>query len=266
MTYQPVVPYGGTAGWAFLNRTREVQEAVFNKSGIITRDTEYFEKNIGKIMSAEELVSDRRLLRVALGAFGLDADIDSKFFIKKVLEEGSDKGSLAARLSDKRYKAMADAFSLSSPFPRTKLSYFGKEITDAYRQRQFEVAVGETDTSMRLALSLQRDLKEVAESKESENTKWFTIMAQPALREVFETAFRLPKAVGTLDVDRQLGIFKAKAEAVFGSSDPAQFAEPERMEALTKRFFLQSELGDGSSSMSAGSIALSLLQSGPRWG
>ncbi len=200
MIYHPVVPFGGNAGWAFLARTRETQQAAFNRSAVVTRDTEYFERTIGTVTSAEALVADRRLLRVALGAFGLDAAIDNKFFLRKVLEGSTLQGSLAAKLSDKRYAALSDAFGFATPFPRTRLSSFGKEITGAFRQRQFEVAVGQADNSMRLALNLQRDLKQVAEKGSSENAKWFTIMAQPPLPRGFRD--RVQPAEGGGDARR----------------------------------------------------------------
>ena len=46
--------------------------------------------------SAADLVADRRLLKVALGAFGLEGEIDKKAFIRKVLEEGTDRPSGAS--------------------------------------------------------------------------------------------------------------------------------------------------------------------------
>ena len=68
MSFQPVIPAGGYAGWTFLNRTREVQQSAFEASPQISRDVAAFEERIGSITSAEELVGDRQLLRVALGA------------------------------------------------------------------------------------------------------------------------------------------------------------------------------------------------------
>ncbi len=47
----------------------------------------YFEANIGKVETAADLVGDRRLLKVALGAFGMDGEIDKRAFLRKVLEE-----------------------------------------------------------------------------------------------------------------------------------------------------------------------------------
>ena len=61
--------------------------------------------------SAADLVADRRLLKVALGAFGLEGEIDKKAFVRKILEEGTaDPASLANRLTDKSYYKLAEAF------------------------------------------------------------------------------------------------------------------------------------------------------------
>ena len=69
MTYTPVIPATGYAGWALLKRTLAKQTDSFVKSPEIKRDEDYFRANIGKITTAEDLVKDRRLLNVALGAF-----------------------------------------------------------------------------------------------------------------------------------------------------------------------------------------------------
>jgi len=105
MTFQPIIPLTGYTGWRFLQRTLDNQKSAFENDATIQRATEYFKENIGKVQNAEDLVSDRRLLSVALGAFGLDDDIDNKFFIQKILEEGTfDDSSLANRLSDSAFR------------------------------------------------------------------------------------------------------------------------------------------------------------------
>ena len=265
MTYIPAVPTGGNAGWAFLQRTRETQQAAFDNSSLIKRDVDYFEERIGKIASAEQLMKDYRLLKVALGAFGLDSDIGNKFFIRKVLEEGTlAEDAFANKLSDKRYHAMSKAFGFDLNPPLSVLSDFGAKITAAYKERQFEVAVGEQDQNLRLVMGFERDLNAMTGNTGSERAMWFTIMANQPLRKVFEGALRIPVAVGTLDVDRQLEIFSEKSAALFGTSNPRDFLEPGKREELTRRFLVQADLQTTSSVMSGGSIALSLLQSAPR--
>ncbi|MEO0944076.1 MAG: DUF1217 domain-containing protein [Pseudomonadota bacterium] len=264
MSYQPVIPAGGNLGWTFLKQTREGQQAAFDTSTSIQRNTDYFRENISIVATAEELVADRRLLGVALGAFGLDDDINNRFFIQKVLEEGSiDPESFANRLADKRYLAMAEAFAFDLSPANTVRSDFPDQILDAYKVRQFEIAVGEQDQDLRLALDAERELADLAEQGFEEDTAWFTIMGNPALRDVFEFALGLPSEIAAVDIDRQLEVFREKSQSVFGVSNPAEFADPELQEQLVRNFLFRSELDSASSSSLRGSVALSLLQSQP---
>ncbi len=261
MSYAPIVPLGGYAGWAFLNRTMESQKAAFAASADLQNRESYFRDKIGSITTAEELVNDRRLLSVALGAFGLDDDISNRYFIRKVLEEGTlDTGSLANKLSDKRYLALSKAFGFGDySTPRTVLSDFPDEILQKYEEHQFEIAVGNSDETMRMALTVQRELPELAGKPTSENTKWYSIIGSKTLSVAFQTALGLPSSMGTLDVDQQVSIYRQKAETVFGSADPAQFTEPDTLNKLVKLYLLRDEMASVSS-QSGQSIALQLLQ------
>lgn len=263
MSYTPVVPLSGYAGWKFLNRTMEKQQAAFVASAEIQRNEDYFREKIGSISSAEELVADRRLLSVALGAFGLDEDIDNKYFIKKVLEEGTlDEDSLANKLSDKTYLALSEAFGFGDfSTPRTVLSDFADEILAKYETRQFEIAIGDADESMRLAMTVQRELPELAADDASETTKWFKIIGSSTLSEAVRVALGLPESVGSLDVDQQVVVYKQKTEQIFGSSDPAQFTDSEKLDKLVKNYLLLSQL-NGTTGSSTTSAALQVLQGG----
>lgn len=264
MTYTPVIPLGGLAGWAFLKRTLGTQQAAFAASASIKRDEDYFREKIGSIKTAEQLVSDRRLLTVALGAFGLENDINNKFFIRKVLEDGTLKvDALSNRLADKQYLAFSRAFGFGDfSVPRTQLSDFADKILDQFRTRSFETAVGRQNDTMRLALNAERELPALAaRTGSSEDTLWFTVMGNAPLRQVFQTAFGLPSSFGTLDLDRQLNTYKSRAEAAFGDEGIRQFAKPEVLEALIRRFLAQSET-QASASNNRTSAALTILQSG----
>ncbi|WP_136443293.1 DUF1217 domain-containing protein [Pacificoceanicola onchidii] len=265
MTFQPVLVGSGLVAWQFLKSTGEAQRTTFNSSSEITRDTDYFEEKIGSIRTTDELVADRRLLRVALGAFGLQDDIDNKFFIKKILDEGGvDNDALAVKLADERYKSFASAFAFDSPVgPRTQLSFFGNEIVTRFRDQSFEVAVGNQDNDLRLALNLSRALPEIAEGESSDSTKWFKVMGTTALRKVFETALGLPSSFAQIDLDKQLEVFKEKSASRFGVSTIDELAQPENLEKVVQSFLLQSQISQ-SASIGSGTIALSLLQSIPR--
>lgn len=262
MSFQPVIPAAGNLGWTFLKASREDQQRAFNESAGIRTRTDYFRERIGSVTNAESLVADRRLLSVALGAFGLDEDINNTFFIQKVLQEGTlNEDAFANRLSDKRYFALADAFGFHLDPPRTALSDFGTDIIARYRTRQFEVAVGTQDENLRLALGVSREIDDLSSRTSSEEAAWFTIMGNPPLRRVFETALGLPQALAAIDIDQQLGEFRKKSQSVFGTTDPTAFSDPELQEKLVRNFLFRAELQNSAATSVAGSVALTLLQS-----
>ena len=263
MTFQPIVPFGGFAGWSFLNRTRETQQEAFDQSVEIVRDTDYFAANIGEITTAEDLVKDRRLLSVALGAFGLDDDIGNKFFINKILADGTlEPDALANRMSDKRYLAMSKAFGFGDfPTPNTQLSDFPAKIIDAFKTQKFEAAIGAQNEDMRLVKSLDRDLTEIVEKSTSDDGRWFTIMGTPPLRKIFETALGLPASFGAIDINQQLTTFREQSERLFGEGEVSQFSDPEKRDELVRVFLARSDIISNSASFSPSSAALTLLQS-----
>lgn len=259
--FQPVIPMSGLAGWAFLQNTLPSQKAAFDTSGPIVRDTDYFEAEIAKVQTADELVSDRRLLRVALGAFGLQDDLDSRFFIKTVLQEGANADSaLANRLSDPRYATMADAFGFDrSEGSRVQERGFGSEIVAKYRERQFEISVGTQNESMRLALNAERELASIATSGESGQSQWYRILGTPPLREVFETALGLPAGFGQIDIDQQAAVFAEKSRQKFGIQNLSDFASTSTLETFIRGYLVRDQI-KSFSVQSPGSVALSLLQ------
>lgn len=261
MSFQPVIPAGGNLGWTFLKTSRHDQQAAFDKSPAMRTFAEHFRQQIGTVRSAEDLVADRRLLTVALGAFGLDDDIGNKFFIRKVLEEGTlTDDAFANRLSDKRYRAMSEAFGFHLQPPNTVLSDFGDRIVRQYQDRQFEVAVGNQDENLRMALGVEREIGDLASRSLAEDAAWFTVMGNPPLRRVFEGALGLPTQLAAIDIDQQLSVFRDKAAAVFGTTDPTDFQAADLQEKLVRSFLFRADLEANARNTSAATVALSLLQ------
>lgn len=258
----PSVPLTGIAGWRFLQRTQESQQAAFAASPALDREMAYFKENISKVTSADDLINDFTLFKVALGAFGMEDKIADKFFFKKVLEEGTEQdGAFALKLTDTNYRDMAEAFGFGNAGgPHVAESDFAQKITAAFEVRQFEKAVGENDDSMRLALNLEREIGKYAEGPLPETASWFQLMANPPLREVFETAYGLPSTIGTLDVDRQRELFQDANERVFGSRSMDVFKDPENIDKLLRNFFAQEQINNGPGPLTKGTAALTLMQ------
>lgn len=261
--YQPIIPIGGLAGWRFLQQTYDTQFETFSKSTELKRDTDYFRENIGAVSTAEELVSDRRLLSVTLGAFGLQDDLDNRYFIRKMLEEGTtNDDALANRFTDTRYKEMSEAFGFGpGEFLKVGEEGFVDAIVSRFETASFEVAAGEQDESMRIALYAQHEVADLAQSDSSNDAKWFTLMGDPPMRALFEKALNLPESIGQIDVDQQLGIFKDRAQSVFGTDQLSDFSDPELVQDLITKYVVRNQIASFSASMSGQSIALTLLQS-----
>jgi hypothetical protein len=262
--FQPVIPIGGLGGWRFLQQTYDSQFKAFTESAQLKRDSDYFRNNIVKVETAEQLVSDRRLLTVALGAFGLQDDINSKFFIRKILEEGTlNDDALANRFSDPRYKEMSQSFGFG-PGELLKVGkpLFAQAIVDRFEAIEFEMAAGKQNEAMRFALYAEREMADLARSDMSNNAKWYTLMGEPPLRKIFEKAFNLPSSFGQIDIDQQLGEFKKRARKEFGSDDLSIFVNPAKVQDLITKYVVREQLSQFNSTFSSNAIALTLLRGG----
>lgn len=262
MNFQPLVPFSGYSGWAFLSRTLDSQTEAFAASPALDRDMDYFRANIGAVRNAADMVGDYRLLRVALGAFGLQEDLPNRAFISRVLgDDLNSDDALANRLSDKRYLEFSRAFGFGSDLPpRTLRPGFADDILARFERQEFERAVGEQSEEMRLALTAARELPEIAARGSETDTAWLTIMGNPPLRAVFETAFGLPSGVGTLDLDRQLEIFRDKATRILGTDSVLSFSSGDGVDRLIRNYLGRAQLDAVPTAASSASIALTLLQ------
>ncbi len=68
MPYRPVLPIGGPAGWAFLQRTQDSQRAAHAGAPDIQRERAYFRDKIGGVTSLRDMI----LLLLPLAIFPLD--------------------------------------------------------------------------------------------------------------------------------------------------------------------------------------------------
>lgn len=261
MSYTPVIPFSGLAGWRFLERTEAAQKAAFDKSADVQKDVAYFTEKIGKIASAADLVADRRLLKVALGAFGLGDKIDARAFIRKALEEGTEsETAFARRLSDTTYARMAEAFGFGNARgAQTAAGGFAAKITDAYKTNAFQAAVGTASDTMRLAMNFRDQIGDLAAG---EGKSWYTVLASKPLREVFQAAYGLPRSFVNVDIDKQRDVLAAKTEQFFGKDSLAAFQSPQAVEKMLNRFLAKAQLEEGISPSSRGAGALALLQAG----
>ncbi|MEM9498839.1 MAG: DUF1217 domain-containing protein [Pseudomonadota bacterium] len=196
---------------------------------------------------------------------GRGNNTDTLGFLQRVLgSDLSNPQSVAALHPDKRNAAFAKAFAFNpgANAPRYP-DGFADFITGLYQERSFEVAVGAQNVDMRLALSLERDLGEIAGQAVSNDAKWFQVLGAPPLREVFQTAFRLPGEFAGIDIDQQLVEIKARAQSVLGTDELRDLVQPEVLDDLRRRFLGLSQASGFTGTPGSQSAALALLQAAP---
>jgi len=263
-TFTAALPLGGITGYRLLQRTAETQQLTMENSSFYKREVEYFKENIGNADTAEKLVSDRRLLNIAVSAFGLGDELNKTFFIKKVLEEGTDdENSFANRLNSTQFKTMTEAFGYGNASGvRVNDPNFADTIIEKFSRQSFEVAVGDQDSDLRLALGFERNIQDVLPTASG----WFQIMGDTPMRTVLETALGLPSAFAQLDVDKQREVLEDKVNNLYGGKTPDILADPENMDDLIRRFLVRQQINNGPSATTPGMTALTLLQNAVGFG
>ncbi|MCG7628165.1 DUF1217 domain-containing protein [Epibacterium sp. MM17-32] len=260
MSFTPHIPSSGVAGWNFLQSTYDRQYDAFIKSGQLKNDSEYFAENIGKVTSSDDLLNDRRLLQVAVKAFGLEEEINYRALLQRALNEGtSADDALANTMNDERYVDFSEAFGFGpgqSPMTGDKKAM--QAVMDKFQSASFEEAVGEVDDTMRTALFAKRAMLEVFGEPDEDDVsqlsvkeralrefdltlkeingaedgpqgvtsvedQWKDIVQRDVLTDFFNTTLRLPPAAAGLEEDELIQTYRDRAMIVFGSDDPTVF-------------------------------------------
>lgn len=181
----------------------------------VKREAQYYLDNIGKIKTSKELVGNQRLFSFAMKAFGLSDMTYAKALVRKAIDEGVESNSsYANRLSDPRLKEFIGAFNFARRGEYTTTFVETKQGTvDRYIRQVMEEAAGQSNEGVRLALYFER--------KASGVTDAFSILGDKALLKVVQTAFDIPAASSSMDIDKQAAMIE-KRLPVESLKDPAK--------------------------------------------
>lgn len=201
----------------------------------VKRETEYYLSRIGGIKSIDAFFADDRLYNYVMKAHGLEDMAYAKAFMRKVLTEGvDDKDAFANKLSDSRYKELAESlnFARHGEFATT-FDRAQKGVAEKYARETLEVSAGEDNTGVRLALYFERMASSI--------TSGYSIIADDALAQVVRTALQLPAEFAATDVDRQAAYYE-------NALDLADFKDPSKVGKFLERFTSMWELENPSGS------------------
>ncbi|MEX3007017.1 DUF1217 domain-containing protein [Hoeflea sp. TYP-13] len=220
-----------------LNRSIERVKA----QPIVSRETEYYLENIGKVDSIDEFMADSRLYDYAMKAHGLEEMSYAKAFIRKVLTEGiDDSDSFANQLTDTRYRDFADAFNFARHGETATVFTKAQQGTvDKYLRQSLEEEAGNSNEGVRLALYFERLAPDISNAYE--------ILADPALATVVRTALGLPDEFAYSDIDKQADYFKENINF-------DDFKDPEKLNTLLQRFTSLWEVSNPSTTVTSAAL------------
>jgi hypothetical protein len=213
------------------------------------REMEYFREEVGKVESLEEFLGNERLYRFALTAFDLESQVPYKGLIKKILEEGvADKGSLANKLSDPKFRTFARALGFAEDGTKNvRNPNFVDEVVERYKRVRVETDAGEDNVGVRLAAYFERRAHSI--------TSWYSVLGDRALREVAFAAFDLPNEMQQTNPDRLVKILESRF-------DIEDLKDPAKLETFIKRFTLMYDIRTNKEANGGGATVLQLYGGG----
>ena len=221
-----------------ISRNQDRYDGMIRARPDVKRDIEYFQANIGKVTSVDDLMKDDKLYRFVMEAFDLGSQIYARGLIRKVLEQGvTDDSALANRMSDTKFKEMATVLGLhetgGAPLREPTIV---QAIVDRYTNVKLEVSTEDRNPAVRLALYFQRKAPTI--------NNWYQVMADRALQKVVFTALDIPEQAALGDLDRLVD----KLKKWF---DIADFKDAAKTQKFLDRFSAMYDMLNGAPSGSA---------------
>ncbi len=257
--FEPVIPISGYGGWKFLQSTYSRQLESFSDSAQIRNDRDYLLEKFSEPLSVESFLDDRRLLRIALTSVNLGGEEWKRGYIDKVLSEVGDPDStFLARLNNPQYSSFAKAFEPTNGFISISSEALTK-IAVEFETASFGEAVGEVDLNMRLSLTYQSEIVDLAGSGASEEATLFRLLGNIPVRTILEGALNLSSEMRILPIERQAVILQERLESVLGIRDLSELTSIDKIDKVIQRFHTIQAISQGPSGTGPGSVALALL-------
>ncbi|MEM9599835.1 MAG: DUF1217 domain-containing protein [Pseudomonadota bacterium] len=267
MPIPPSLIGGSLPGWTFLQETRERQQATFESSTDIQRNVDGMREKLSQPFTLDDLMGDRQLLRPVLQSFGLQDEIDKGAFIRRIISDGpDDPQGFARRLNNNEFIDLSRTFVADSDGLIRLSSSEVDNLVQGYLDEAFEVAVGEQEPSLRLALNFEQEIGALARDSASDRSFWLKVIGSAPLMEVFQAAFILPDGFANLDVDKQADYLQNRAEQVIGTDPRTILGSDEGIQTTIRQFILQTQLQNGPDALTPGASALTLLSAGAGFG
>lgn len=213
-------------------------------------ETNYFTTAIEKVNTVSDLLADKKLVDVMLTAKGIDTTKVTASYLKRIFASDLDNpSSFANTEKDTRFRDLAASFNFDSSGKISGAKATGIQsrvdllVTNTnFLQQSLELQAGEDNEGVRLALYFRRMAPGLNNA--------YDILADPALAEVFRTAFGYPASMAQVDVSRQVALINSKINL-------KDFQDPTKLEHFLARF---TAMYDVSQEDNSASSVLALLR------
>ncbi|WP_137181377.1 DUF1217 domain-containing protein [Roseomonas sp. AR75] len=227
---------GGLAALNVVERQGAALQERFNARRDVAADMDRFRERAAAIPDIEALLKDRRTLNVVLEAFQLETEIDKRAMLRKVLtEDPAAEGSLVGRLTDPRWKQLAQAFAGRAESPLADGALVERIVAGALTNR-YEKEMGEANPGLREALYFKR--------MASSATTIPQLMSDRALATVARGALGLPSQFGLLQFEQQRDVLTRRL-------DVADLQDPKAVSRMVQRYVAQLPATQASSPLTA---------------
>ncbi|WP_182084902.1 DUF1217 domain-containing protein [Aureimonas sp. ME7] len=218
------------------------------QKSLITAATKDYLTAIGEVRSLDDFLSNDKLVKYALTAYGLEKEKISASDLKKLMTSDlSDPKSFANTKGDKRYVDFVSAFNFTPKglIAREADGVQGgaKLLTtqNQYVLQTMEEQVGENSEGARLALYFLRKAPSI--------TTAYGVLADKAVFETVRTALGLPASMANMSIESQAKLLESKID--FGD-----WQDTKKLDKFITRFSALYDIANGSSSSSSSVLSL----------
>lgn len=212
-----------------------------------TKKAEVYQERIQSIDTVKELLADRDVIDVVIGAYGLDPEDVTDDFLKQVFASDlSDPKSFVNQQPDGRWAELVASFNFDANGNLTRetigtVQQRGEtlETVNKYLRQTLEENEGASNEAVRLALYFERTAPNITDA--------YGLIADDALMAVFRTTFGFSDEFSNMDVDQQ-------ARIINDNLDLADLQDPTKLERFLQRYTAMYDTENASFSNSAVSI------------
>ncbi|WP_207476502.1 DUF1217 domain-containing protein [Arenibaculum pallidiluteum] len=196
-----------------------------SKDPAVTREVQYFREKVGSLKSVDDIFSDYRMMSFVLKASNLEDEIPFPGRAKRALTERADNtDALMNRLTDKRFKAAAEALK----FAETGLSTLKnpetiEKLVSSYAKISYEKTLGLENIAVPKARYFQEKIGQV------EN--YYDILGDKILRDVVTTALNIPQELAFQEVETQAAALEARIKL-------DDLKDPDTVAKFTQRYLI----------------------------